>query len=148
MAKSGLIITVKIEGIHETLRALSKLPKDANVEIKEKAQELSKKLADAARSSGLSEGKQAALVATTVKAARDRVPVVVAGGSKRLGRNKKPAFKLLFGSEFGSNRYEQYKPHIGQGSYWFFKTIEDESVTIAAEWQEAADEIIRKFSLG
>lgn len=145
-AKTSLTIKVRIDGLNETLRALRNLPKEANQEIRQAALELSKKLAEAARQSGREEGSQAALVATTVKAARDRVPVVQAGGTKRLGSNKKPAFKLLFGSEFGADRYEQYRPHIGTDSYWFFRTIEDESVTIAAEWQEAADEIIRKFS--
>lgn len=146
MAK-GLTINIRIDGLHETLRALNKLPKDANLELKEAAVALSRKLATAAKASGAREGSQAALVASTVRAARDRVPVVVAGGNKRLGRNKAPAYKLLFGSEFGSNRYQQFhKPHIGKGSYWFFKTIEDHQVEIAKEWMDAADEIIRKFS--
>lgn len=146
MAKDSLTIKVTIQGINETLRALNNIPKDATTELRDKATELSKTLAAAAADSGRAEGKQAALVATTVKAARDRVPVVVAGGTKKLGSNKKPAFKLLFGSEFGSNQYTQYKPHIGQDSYWFFKTVEDNQVEIARAWQEAADEIIRRFS--
>lgn len=147
MARKSLIIDVNIEGLRETIRALNALPKEASAELREAALELSKKMARAAASAGATEGSQAALVATTVRAQKDRVPVVVAGGTKRLGRNKKPAFKLLFGSEFGSNRLPQYKPHVGRGSYWFFKTIEDHQVMIAAEWQKAADEIIRKFSL-
>lgn len=147
MAKDQLTIGIHIDGLQATLKALNKLPKDASIELKDAAQDLSKKLAKAAASSGLAEGRQAALVSTTVKAARDRVPVIVAGGSKKLGRNKKPAYKLLFGSEFGSNFYEQFgKPHIGQDSYWFFKTVEDEQAAIVARWQLAADEIIRKFS--
>lgn len=145
MAKNTLTITVRIDGLRETLRALNTLPKEAGVEIREKAAVLSRKLADAAAASGRREGAQAALVADTVKAARDRVPVVVAGGTKRIGSRRKPAFKLLYGSEFGANRLHQYRPHLGSGSYWFFRTIEDEQVTIAAEWLKAADEIIEKF---
>jgi hypothetical protein len=138
--------TLTISGLQETLRALNKLPKDASNELRAAALELSKKLASAAATAGFAEGSQAALVATTVKAARDRVPVVTAGGTKRLGRNRKPAYKLVFGSEFGSDYYPQFKPHLGRGSYWFYQTIEDNQVEIAAEWMEAADEIIRKFS--
>ncbi len=146
MAKDALTIKVSIDGLQGTLRALRNLPKDASVEIREASLELSKKLARAAESAGKTEGKQAALVSTTVKAAKDRVPVVQAGGNKKLGRNRKPAFKLLFGSEFGATNLKQYKPHVGNGSYWFYRTIEKESVTIAKEWQNAADDIIRKFS--
>jgi hypothetical protein len=148
VANDSLTIRIHIDGLKETLAALSKLPKDASQEIRDKAAELSKELAAAASASGRAEGSQAALVARTVRAARDRVPVVVAGGTRRLGSNKKPAYKLLFGSEFGARKLKQYKPHVGKGSYWFFRTIEDEEVEIAAKWLEAADAIIRKFGEG
>lgn len=148
MAKKELLVTIKIEGIRETLAALNKLPKDANNELRTKATEISQKLSAAAREAATAEGRQAGIVAATVKARRDRVPTVVAGGPKRIGRNRQPAYKLLFGSEFGATRYEQYKPHLGRGSYWFFRTVEDNEVEIAKEWLEAADEIIRKFSGG
>lgn len=145
MAKQDLVIRVHIDGINETLAALKKLPKDASKELREAALDLSKELATAAANSGRREGHQAALVAKTVRARRDRVPVVVAGGNKLLGSNRKPAYKLLFGSEFGADRLDQYKPHLGRGSYWFFRTIEDEQVEIAARWMEAADQVIAKF---
>jgi hypothetical protein len=145
VAKTGLTVNMRIDGLRETIAALNKLPKDASTELRAAALELSKKLATAAAESGRGEGGQAALVAKTVRAAKDRVPVVQAGGTRKLGRNREPAYKLLFGSEFGANRYPQYRPHLGRGSYWFFRTIEDEQVTIAAEWLEAADAIIEKF---
>lgn len=147
MAKSqALTVNIRIDGLRETLAALTVLGKDASNELRDKAKEISEELAKSARAAGQAEGSQAALVATTVKAMRDRVPVVQAGGTKRLGRNKKPAYKLLFGSEFGSNSLKQYKPHVGSGSYWFFQTIEAEQVTVSRKWLEAADEVIRKFS--
>ena len=146
-SKDSLTINIRIDGLREVLAALNKLPKDASAELKVKAKEIATELAKSAKAAGTAEGSQAALVATTVKAMKDRVPVIQTGGSKKLGRNKKPAFKLLFGSEFGSDRYEQFgKPHIGKGSYWFFKTVEDEQATVSAKWLEAADEVIRKFS--
>jgi hypothetical protein len=145
MAKSSFNVRVEIDGIFETLRALNKLPKEANDQIRKKSLELSKDLAGKAQRSGIAEGSQAALVATTVKARRDRVPVVAAGGTKRLGRNRKPAYKLLFGSEFGADKLKQYKPHIGSGSYWFFKTVDENKQEIAGEWRKAADEIVRSF---
>lgn len=146
MAKSSMTVKISIEGVHAYLRAFRDLPKDASAEIRESSLKLSKELVEAARAAGFAEGSQAGLVATTVRAAKDRVPVVVAGGTKRLGSNKKPAFKLLFGSEFGSDQFKQFKPHVGKGSIWFHKQIEENSVEIAAEWKKAADEIIRKFN--
>lgn len=148
MAKSTLTIGISISGLDATLRALRRLPAEASNELRVAAEKLSKELAISAAAAGRVEGRQAALVSTTVKARRDRVPVIVAGGTKRLGRNKKPAYKLLFGSEFGADRLRQYKPHLGTGSYWFFRTVDDEQAAIVARWQEAADEIIERFSEG
>ncbi|TDD98896.1 hypothetical protein [Jiangella asiatica] len=148
MARTSLTMTVRVDGVHETLDAFRDLPKDANDQLRDRAQRLAQLLADRATQSGRAEGRQARLVATTVKARRDRVPVVEAGGTKRLGRNRAPAFKLLFGSEFGSRRYRQFRPHLGRGSYWFFKTIESEEALISREWNAAADEIIDEFTRG
>lgn len=145
MASQELTIKVRIDGLNGVIAALRKLPKDASNELRDAALRISKELAASAKTSGRSEGRQAAIVAATVRAARDRVPVVVAGGNRKIGRNRQPAYKLLFGSEFGASRLHQYKPHLGRGSYWFFRTIEDEQVTISAEWLKAADEVIAKF---
>lgn len=145
MAKKDLTVKVRIDGLRETIAALSRLPKDANDEIRAAATALAKDMAVVAAAAGRVEGRQAALVAVTVKAGRDRVPVVNAGGTRRLGSNRAPAYKLLFGSEFGANFYKQYRPHVGSGSYWFFQTIDDQQAEISAAWLAAADEIIEKF---
>lgn len=145
MDQTELVVNVRVEGLREVIRALNNLPKNANDEIREKARVIAGKLAETAKQAGRAEGRQAGAVIKTVRVQRDRLPVVVAGGMRKLGRNKKPAYKLLFGSEFGATVLKQYKPHLGKDSYWFFKTIEEERTFISAEWLEAADEIIRKF---
>lgn len=145
MAKTELLIRVRIEGVRETLAAVRRLPKDATTELRAASLDLSRELAAAAKDNAVREGRQAAIVAATVKARYDRLPVVVAGGKKRIGRERAPAFKLLFGSEFGANVLRQYKPHVGRGSYWFFRTIEDREADIARRWLEAADNVIEKF---
>jgi hypothetical protein len=149
VAKRTLTVNVNAEGVRETLRAFSGLPKEASAELRAAAEDLARLLARDARSAGVAEGVQAALVAGTVKAGRDRVPVVTAGGSTRVGSRRKPAYKLLFGSEFGSNRYEQF-PHSHQGrdGIWFFPSIEANAGPIARRWREAADRILLAFSKG
>lgn len=144
--KTGLTVQVRIDGLRQVLAALNQLPKDADVEIRAAAKALADSLALEAQQAGRLEGRQAALVATTVKAGRDRVPVITAGGPKRLGRNRAPAYKLLFGSEFGSNYYRQFgKPHLSGGSYWFFETVDAEQAQISKAWLDAADAIVEKF---
>lgn len=145
MAKTALTVNVRIDGVRQTLAAFRDLPKDANDALRDKSMELAQTLAGKVAADARSEGRQAAILAATVAARRDRVPVVVAGGTKRIGRNRKPAFKLLFGSVFGSNRLKQFKPHYGQASYWFFDTVEAEQDEIAAAWRKVADDLIAKF---
>lgn len=146
----ALTVTVQIDGLRETLAALNRLPKDASAELRQKSLDLSRLLANRAAAKAVAEGRQGPLVATTVKPKLDRVPTVTAGGaSPRLGRGRARPSELLFGTEFGSHRFKQFgKPHIGRGSYWFFRTIEDEQPAVARAWMEAADEIVRRFSQG
>jgi hypothetical protein len=42
----------------------------------------------------------------------------------------------------------QYKPHIGQGSYWFFRTVEDNGALIGAKWLQVADDVAREWATG
>lgn len=149
MAKSQLTVSISTAGVRETLRAFNGLPKNAADELRAAALDLARELAVSAAAAATAEGSQAALVAATVKAARDRVPAVLAGGAKRLGSRRKPAWKLLFGSEFGSNRFKQFpRTHVGNSGIWFFPTIEAEGPRIVRRWQQAADDIIRAFARG
>lgn len=150
MAKSGLTIVVEIDGVRETLAAFRELPKQASDQLRTAAGELAADLVPEVVAAARSDrSPQAALVASTVKVRRDRVPVLVAGGTKRLGVNRAPAYKLLFGAEFGSVRYRQFhKGHQGKQGSWFFPVVENEAGRISAAWNEAADAIIREFSGG
>lgn len=161
-SKTTVTLTLHIDGIRETLAAFKQLPKEASDELRNRTKELSEALAGAARTAAEGQGRKGKLLAQTVKARRDRVPVVVAGGTKRLGKKRTPAFALLFTSEFGSNRrtgwygrpryrrggHQQFKPHRGQQGYWFFPTVEREEPEIARAWQQAADAIVNRFSEG
>lgn len=158
----ALTVNLAIDGVRETLAAFRSLPKDANDQLRERSRKLAEIVAERAKAAGQAEGKQAALVARTVKARRDRVPVVQAGGTRRLGRHRAPAFGLLFASEFGmdqrsgwyaNQRYRrstgmQYEPHTGQEGLWFFPTVEAAQPMINREWNAAADEILRAFAGG
>lgn len=144
----ALTVTLRIDGLRETLRAFDRLPDDADTQLRDASQRIADSMAGHIRAAATAEGRQAGALARTVRARRDRVPVVVAGGTSRLGRKRKPAFKLLYGSEFGSHRLPQFKPHMGSGSYWFFTTVEDREVEMGREWSAAADRIIRAFGTG
>lgn len=150
MSKTALTVKVEIEGLKDTLTKLNKLPKVANDALKDHSGELAGFLArqvqDRARRD---KSPQAKRVAGTVRVMRDRVPVIQAGGSKRIASSRVPAYKLLFGSEFGSNAYPQFrKRHQGTDGSWFFGTTEEYAQEISDAWNEAATEVIEFFGKG
>lgn len=161
-AKTSMTVKVHIDGVRETLAAFRQLPKDANDELRNAAMIIALSLAGRARTAAMADSPQAALMAPTVTARRDRVPVVQAGGSQRVGRHGAPAWRILFASEFGMNarsgwyaadRYDtsfgqQYKSHRGRAGYWFFPLVESEAPMISREFNAAADRIERAFGRG
>lgn len=147
MAGNALRAGIQVEGLRELLQAFNRMPKEANEAIRAESLVLAERLSTAAAAAANAEGRQGPLLAGTVRPRRDRVVSITAGGSTRVGRNQTPAYRLLFGSEFGSNRYRQFgKPHAGRRGYWLFPTVERNAADIAAAWGRAADRVVRDFS--
>lgn len=150
MAKQGLSASVTVSGLKETLAALRKMPDDAKAELKDTSFELAQSLAKALRSAARGQGPQSGLMAGTVNVGDSSgndsdLPVVQAGGSSKVGRNHAPAYKVLFGSEFGAHRLKQFRGFNSSG-YWFFPTVDEMGEEIAEKWDEAAQRVIAAFS--
>lgn len=162
MAKQALTVKLSAPGVRPVLAAFRRLPKDANAELRAASLRIAELLATSAKTaSGID--RQAAAVGTTVKAVRDRVPAVQAGGARRVTSTGARAYELLFGSELGMDRKSgwyarpryrdstgrQYaSPHRGRGGRWFFPTVERELPAVVRQWEQAADEILRRFEHG
>jgi hypothetical protein len=113
---------------------------------------LAQDLARVIRAAAAADTPQSARAAASVKAHRDRVPVISAGATKR-------ARAVLFGSEFGMTRrsgwyghprYREslgrpYRPHRGNSSYWFFRTVEQQQGRISEAWNELAANVVRRW---
>lgn len=148
MGKKALTMSVSVYGVRETVAAFDRLPRDARKEITEANYQIASSLVPRLRFSAATLGHQGKLLGPTVTALRDRrVPVVSAGGTAPVGSRRKPAYKLLFGFEFGSDRYRQFRRHLGGGgSYWLFKTVFENQNEMMRKWLKAADRIIDKWS--
>jgi hypothetical protein len=146
------VIKVRIEGADEVIRALRKLPKDAQDAAKAEAKDIATSLEDFIKLDARRHSKQAGRAARTVKAGTHGFwPVITASNTGR-------ARGLLFGSVFGMkrrsgwygrSRYEdkgkQFGPWIGFPGFWFFSTAEERQPWVESEWQGAADEVIRRW---
>lgn len=141
--KRTITVTVRITNLRETIRAFKDLPEDASKEMRAASLSIAGVLAVDIRNAARANA-QSALMVPTIRAVRDRVPVVQGGGTRRVGRNRVPAYKVLFGAEFGSHALKQFRPFDGTG-YFFFPTVEQNRGYIDREYNEAADEVLKKW---
>lgn len=146
--KQQLTIGIRIDGARETLAAFRRLPREASEALRIRSGELATALAAKVAGAARSDSPQSALMVPTVKPRRDRIPVIEAGGSTRVGSRRTPAFNILFGSEFGSRQYRQFRPHLGRDSYWMFATVDENEAQIAAAWELVVEDIRREFGSG
>lgn len=150
---TGIEMSVKVGGLTEARLALGRVDRDAEAELRDANRRIAQALAHKVQAAAHTEGAQADILASTVKTGLGPTPSVWAGGTRLIGSNHKPAYKLLFGSEFGARQQgpgalRQFKPHLGRGSYWFYRTVESNEDMMRREWQRAVDAVIRKFEGG
>jgi hypothetical protein len=144
--------TVRMEGLNRYLRTL---PKEAATELRAASQDIAARIASeaAGRARGLHPTAQ--LVAGTIKARRDRVPIIAEGGARKLpahsdGRARTGARQsvgdVVWGAEFGSDRYRQFPPWRGSGKgagYFMWPTVNDRSEWMLGEWSKALDRALQ-----
>lgn len=149
MAGRDGTIRVSTRGLDEILRALDKLPVQARDEMRKVTVKLSQELANRIRAAGRASSKQSARAARTVRPSRGLTPGVTAGPDP-----------LLYLSEFGMNRRtgwyaarryghsveRQARPHLGGGSYWFFRTADADKPEIDATARAAGERILQMWS--
>jgi hypothetical protein len=150
MAKAAGGFTVKIDGIHETLKATNGLSRDlerpsANAELRgaagTAAGELVPELQAAAAASGV---PVASRVASTIRVKSDRIPAVSIGGPQPVGRYGAPASDLLWGSEHGGHNFA-----AGASSgYWIAPTVKAfGSSKAVAIYERAVAELLHRWGL-
>lgn len=146
MARRTLTVTIRVTGMKELIRATRKWPDDAQQEIKAASISIAGVVAVEIKSAANRFNAQAALLSPTVRVVKGSAPMIQAGGARRVGRNRVPAYKVLFGSEFGSVSLKQYKA-FNSGGYWFFVTVTANTDYIGREYVAAVDEANRKWGL-
>lgn len=118
-----------IAGLNKALRSL---PKTASAELRDASQEIADDVAQSARRKASTIGGVAAKVAPTIRAKRDRIPVVQMGGSKKIrdGANQTVG-NVIWGSEFGGQgrpRTMQFLPHRGKDGYFLWPSVRETDI--------------------
>jgi len=126
---------------------------DANKELREAAGAEVDRILPAIVLAGSSTSPQAALTATSVRRRTDRVPVITAGGSRRIGRrgSKVAAGDVFFGAEFGGRgrpRTMQFPPYTGHRGYWFWPTIRRHLPELRRRYIAALDRLAAEWARG
>ena len=138
-------------------KALRRLPKQASAELREASVVIARKVADQASQRASSTGGVARLVAPTLTATRDRVPVVKMGGSRRLpdhgagwehsrSGSRQTVGDVIWGAEFGGGKRrttQQFLPHLGTTGYFLWPTVRALGHDIHEEYSEALDDALQ-----
>jgi len=150
------------------LKALNQMDKEANLELKNDVQSISAWTAGEIKRAAYAHPffpKQAAIIAPTVRANRDRIPNVTIGGSKGRFSGGAVSGQVLFGNEFGGDRnaygnktafpnggyrFPKRSDRVGRGNagYWIFPTLKAAQPEITQRWKDAVTDIFRKWGEG
>lgn len=148
-------IGIQAEGVAATIKAFNKLDADSKKAAKDEVVKISQLLAGRIRAKAPTDPRYQNL-AISVKAGRDRVPVIRVGGraTPKVSGGGGPR-ELVIGMEFGADqagpnafRFPPRTPRRGKGNegYWIFKTAKAEQKDILAIWTKAMDKMVKDWS--
>lgn len=143
MAKAETAQALDIKGVNALLRALSKIPKNLQADVRDASQAIANDLAAGAR--GAAHTPLQRMASTGLKAKRDRVPVVQTSGMVRAGVRMRDVF---YGAEFGGGRRattQQFPPHKGQVGYFLYPYARAHANKYADMWADAVDKAFKDW---
>jgi hypothetical protein len=132
----------EIKGLPQLLRLLNKIPKDLQAEVRDASQAIANDLVSGAKSAAHTPLQRKA--ANALKAKRDRVPVVKAGGMA----GDVPVKDIFYGAEFGGGARpttQQFLSHKGRSGYFLYPTARARGRRYAEMWAEAVDKAFKDW---
>jgi uncharacterized membrane protein len=163
--KKTKVMSLDMSDYRGVLKALSQMDKEAQLQLKDDVHAISKWTAQGIiySSYGAFMPAQAAIVAQTVRANRDRLPNITIGGSKGRASGGANAGQLLYGNEFGGERnaynsqsafpnggyrFPARSPREGQGNkgWWIFPSLVRMQPMIRQRWEEAVNKVMDNWA--
>lgn len=133
-----------IEGMNSFLRSLKDAPRELQNELRDRAKDIAEPIAADARA--LARTPQQKLIAPSIRAVRDRVPVVKLGGGRKAAsttpRRIKPKMSdIYWGADFGSDM-KQF-PAIKKGGRLIYPAIAGRKDEVADAYLDAVEKIFK-----
>lgn len=136
------IVEAYVDGLNEVLRAIRKLPKEAQNELRASSKEIAEKyMAPAWRDAARNAGPWGEKLAESVKVRRDRIPAVQIGGNRRVFSGGATATMVRYPSDSGQKR-ESWAPF--EKTDWISLSRGYQQPALQ-EWANAVDRIVRKW---
>lgn len=136
------IVEAYVEGLNEVLRAMRKLDKEANNELRAASKDIANKyMAPYWREAARNAGPWGEKLAESVKVRRDRIPAVQIGGNRRVFSGGASATMVRWPSHSG-DRGESFAPF--EKTDWISLSRGYQQPALQ-EWANAVDRIVRKW---
>jgi hypothetical protein len=134
-------------------KALARIPKELGPEVRDASVRVADRVSGIAASRARSLPGVAKHVAPSIRAKRDRVPVIQMGGSARLPSGGRVG-DVIWGAEFGGGRRKttrQFAPWRGSGDgsgYFLYPTVRDNYDEAMEEYGRAVVAAVDKAARG
>lgn len=145
MAQAEQDTSYEIKGLRQLLKALNKIPKDLQNDVRDASQQIASDLVSGAKNAAHTPLQN--LAASGLKAKRDRVPVVRV--SKAMLRPGTRGTDVFYGAEFGGGRRsttQQFPAHRGKRGYFLYPTARARGRRYSDLWADAVDDAFKAWN--
>jgi len=145
-------LRIKPADLRALLNTFSKMGKAANKDLRDASYSIARDVASDLTASAAGAGSiggngfQAQAVAQGIRPYRDRIAKIKINGKRPIVSGGGSVEDLLWGAEFGSNRYRQFpqrSPREGRGNrgYFIFPTLKRLQPKIRRDWVAAVNKV-------
>lgn len=145
-------IQIKPSDLRALLNTFSKMGKAANKDLRDASYAIARDVASELKASAAGANSiggnsfQAQAVAQGIVPRKDRLALIRIGGNRQVVSGGGSVSDLLWGAEFGSNRFRQFpqrSPREGRGNrgYFIFPTLKRLQPKIRKDWVKAVEKV-------
>lgn len=136
-----------VDGLDGVLRALRAMDKEGQRELRAEVQKITDRHARALQRAAASHrDPRVRGLAPSIRAAKDRVPVINVGGARRVPVSGTPrAGDVLFGTEFGANPSGRNAWRFPSHDAWLYPTLEGRHRQLVKEWERAVADVADRW---